>query len=138
MKASSTETSLVQPVARFLQGRGFTRVRPELQFYDYSIDLYAYSPTRLTTMAIELKLTKWQRAIEQAILYRLCSDFSFIALPDRYAHRVDTALLRTCGIGLLAVSVRNGECTEVVAPTRSDLLLRRYKDRLRRVLTAEV
>jgi len=46
---------------------------------------------------------KWQRAIQQAAVYQLCADYSFVALPIQSAINVDLALFRNCGVGVLIV-----------------------------------
>lgn len=76
----------------------------ELPFYEHRIDLYAYSAELNRTVAVELKLRRWRRALEQALLYQLCSDYTFIAVPESTARRIDLEELRRHGIGLLSVS----------------------------------
>lgn len=99
----SKESQLLRPVARFANQLGFQLQRAEVQFYEYRIDLYGFSKNDDITIAIELKLNDWRRALEQALLYQLCSDLVYIALPWQSAKRVDLAELRKNGIGLLAV-----------------------------------
>ena len=61
-------------------------------------------------MAVELKLFDWKRALRQAILYQLCSDFVYIAMPERAAHRVDMDELKLNGVGLIVVR-DSGKCS---------------------------
>ena len=61
----------------------------ELPFYEYRIDLYGFSCEENSTVAIELKLSDWRRAVEQAMLYQLCADLVYIAMPERATKRVD-------------------------------------------------
>src|SRR5258708_38688220 len=90
--------------------RGFEQHTMELPFYGHRIDLYGYSTETDRTVAVELKLRDWRRALEQALVYQLCSDYVFIAVPASTAKRVDRDELRSHGIGLIAVSGR--ECVE--------------------------
>jgi hypothetical protein len=99
----SRESELLDPVARFAKQLGFRLQTAELPFYEYRIDLYGFSQRSNTTIAIELKLTDWRRALEQAMLYQLCSDFVYIAMPESSARRVNTTELQQNGVGLLSV-----------------------------------
>ena len=59
-------------------------------------------------VTIEIKVTNWKRAIDQAARNRIFSHRSFIALPDLVARRIRLEpILRQLGIGLLSVSDDN-------------------------------
>jgi len=134
MRSFSREQLLRAPVRGFLRGQGFAHFATELQFYEYRIDVYGYSAKRALTVAVELKLFKWQRAFEQALRYQLCADLVFIAMPERVVHRIDRDALLAYGIGLIAVASRT-RCWEAVAAAPSELLLPSYRDTYRRALT---
>ena len=102
------ESQLLPAVARFAELKGFGLQAVELPFYEYRIDLYGYSPKKNATMAIELKLSDWRRALHQTLLYQLCSDLVYIAMPERSAQRVEVSELRQNGVGLIAVSELGG------------------------------
>ena len=106
----SKEKQLLKPVAKFAQEQGFCLQEHELPFYEYRIDLYGFSAHHNSTVAFELKLTDWRRALEQALLYQLCSDYVYIAMPERAAGKVDVAELRSQGIGLISV-LESGDCS---------------------------
>lgn len=121
------ESSLLKPVLRNLRRRGFSRQRSEVQFYDYSMDIYAMSVTTNKTTAVELKLERWTRAFEQAIVYQLCADLVYIALPVESASRVEQQLLSNHGIGLIAV--REGpRCDTLLPAKQSTVILPEYRD----------
>jgi hypothetical protein len=123
----SRESQLLQPVANFATRKGFHLQTAELPFYEYRIDLYGFSQNENATIAIELKLSDWRRALEQAMLYQLCSDFVYIALPERSARRVDLAELRKNGIGLLAV-FNSGSCSCLLAAAEHDEVRHFYRN----------
>lgn len=125
-KSIKSEKDLRRPVARFLEARAFPLQKREVPFYEYRMDVYAYSPHQHVTVAIELKIAKWNRAVEQALLYQLCSDLVYIALPSRAAIRVDRALLEECGLGLLEID-STSNCTELIAPRISSVIRDHYK-----------
>jgi hypothetical protein len=103
------ESQLLAPVSRFACQLGFCIQQAELPFYEYRIDLYAFSATKDATVAFELKLTNWRRALQQALLYQLSADYVYIAMPETAAIRVDQAELQAEGIGLIAVHI-SGLC----------------------------
>jgi hypothetical protein len=105
----SKEKQLLKPVAKFAQEQGFCLQECELPFYEYRIDLYGFSVHHNSTVAFELKLTDWRRALEQALLYQLCSDYVYIAMPERSAGKVDVTELKSQGIGLISV-LESGGC----------------------------
>jgi hypothetical protein len=110
----SREADLLEPASRFARRRGFYLQQVELPFYEYRIDLYGFCHRRDSTVAIELKLSNWRRALVQALLYQLCSDLVYIAMPKRAALKVDQSLLTAEGVGLLAVN-DSGSCLCVLA-----------------------
>ena len=54
-------------------------VELELPLHHNRIDMFAFNGER--TVAIELKLKNWQRALRQATYYQLGADHSYIAMP---------------------------------------------------------
>jgi len=69
-------------------------------------------------ITIEVKISKWQRAIEQAARNRIFAHLSFVALPGAVAQRVRAEpLLRTLGIGLISVA-EDGIATVIRRPRR--------------------
>jgi len=98
------ERELAEPVIRYLREIGCQVVVPELRFFDRGVDIYGVKQSRpRRTYAVELKLVKWQRAIQQAAVYQLCADYSFIALPIKSALNVDLVPFKNCGVGVLTV-----------------------------------
>jgi hypothetical protein len=99
------EEELLPPVRRYAKRKGFTAQVAELPFFEYRIDLYAVSKPSGDTIAVELKMKNWRRALHQALIYQLCSDYVFIALPVTKAGIVDRAELSKYGVGLILVGL---------------------------------
>ena len=118
------ESTLLPAVRAYLKNE-YRHHTTELPFYAHRIDLYGYSVATDCTVAVELKLRDWRRALEQALVYQLCSDYVFIAVPVATALRVDLDQLRTHGIGLL--SVKGRKCVETLAAVPSQVLNPHYK-----------
>lgn len=123
----SYERDLRPPVARFLRNQSFCRQLEEVPFYEHRMDVYGYSRRHDLTVAIELKLRRWVRAVEQAILYQLCSDLVYIAMPANSTLRVDLEVLDEYGLGL--ISVRKNCCRRVLPARPSTVLRTHYRER---------
>lgn len=121
------ESELFKPVSTSLRRRGYRRQCDEVQFFEYSMDLYGYAAKDDSTMAVELKLHRWKRAFEQAMIYQLCADFVYLALPVRSAERVDMSLLRRHGLGLIGVHAGR-RCVMVLEAEQSTVVMPSYRD----------
>ena len=121
------ESALLEPVRGNLRRRGYRRQRAEVQFFEYSMDLYAYAATKNTTTAVELKLDRWMRGFEQALIYQLCADFAYLALPMRAAERVERPLLARHGLGLIGVHP-GARCVVLLEAQQSTVILPSYRD----------
>lgn len=122
----SRERDLVPSVARYLRNRTFSLQLEEVPFFEYRMDMYGYSRRNDLTVAVELKIHKWSRAVEQALLYQLCSDLVYIAMPSIAMAAVELALLDEHGLGLL--SVETHRCRQVVSPRPSSVLRKHYRE----------
>ena len=120
------EAELTEPVARYFHRRGFRKQVTELQFYEYCIDIYGFSQVENLTVSVELKIKNWRRAFEQSLVYQLCSDYVFMALPQETIHRVDQNMLEAEGIGLISVGVNN-RCQMIIEPRPSYVISDSYK-----------
>lgn len=75
------------------------------EFGDGKIRSTKYLRKHITnSIAVELKLDKWQRALEQAIKARSFADYQYVAMDEDYVSRVDVELFRDYGVGLIGVS----------------------------------
>ena len=127
MVSFELESALADPIAAYVRRKSFRLQTRELQFYEYRIDLFAFSRILGLTIAIEMKLLRWKRAVEQALLYQLCADRVCIALPMENIARVDSDVLARHGIGLLAVEP-SGRCRMVLESQQSTVMRPHYRD----------
>ncbi len=124
MTYPNRECLMCEPVSSYLRRRGFRLQGRELAFYEYRIDIYGFSPKTSRTVAIELKLEKWRRAYEQSLIYQLCSDLVYMALPARVVPRVHVSLLRESGVGLISL---DGSCRcKTILPARQSPAVRQF------------
>ena len=71
-----------------------------------------------TTFSIEAKIKDWKEAYLQAQRYLCFSDYSYIALPDKYIHNVNFDCFIESGIGILAI--KNVKVEEVLTAKKSE------------------
>ncbi len=121
------ESALLAPVQRSLRRRGFGHQQDEVQFFEYRIDLYGYAASEQTTVAVELKLSRWKRAFEQALVYQLCADYVYLALPWQAAKRVEVPLLEEHGLGLIGVQP-GPRCIVLCPAQKSNVTMPDYRD----------
>lgn len=126
MTSFARESALLSPVAGYMRRRGYSRQCEELQFFEYSIDLYGLSIRDATTTAIELKLYRWSRAMQQAIIYQLCADFVYVALPTATIANVQLSAFSEHGIGLISVA-EGPRCTIVLDAKPSRVVVESYR-----------
>jgi hypothetical protein len=112
-------------VARWLVDQGFSCWR-DVSYLGRWIDLYAQDRVG-NTIAVELKVTDWRRALAQARLARPSATQTYIGLWAPYIHRAETEeaceALEGADVGLLSV---NGGCTVVRTAPQGDGRYRRW------------
>ncbi|MBI5325522.1 MAG: hypothetical protein HZB41_09690 [Ignavibacteriae bacterium] len=64
----------------------------------------SYLPCLKDIFSIEAKLFDWKKGFYQALRYKHYSHKSFLAISEKYSHRVDKELLKVNNIGLISVS----------------------------------
>jgi len=70
-----------------------------------------------TTFSIEVKIKNWKEAYLQAQRYLCFSDYSYVALPDKFIHNVNFDCFEESGIGIL--SIKNEKVEEVLTAKKS-------------------
>ncbi len=59
-------------------------------------------------VAVELKLTKWKKAVWQAASNRQIAAYSYVALPSKSADAIDRRLMTSLGLGLIVADSAGG------------------------------
>ena len=96
------EKEMLWPVEDFLKKQGYA-VYHEVPLLSKKIDLIGVKSGFNDILAVELKVSKWKKALEQAITDRLCANRVYVAISSKYIHRVKKELFREWGIGILEV-----------------------------------
>ncbi len=98
-----TEAELVEIVKEYFLKNNF-KINTEIQMYSKRIDLVCIDKVTQEVYAIEVKLKNWKRAIQQALTYRLCADYSFVAIPGEIYQNIDMKFISQYGIGIITIT----------------------------------
>lgn len=101
-----SEKTLVRVLAQYFEKQGFC-ILQEVRIYPREIDLILFDPWTIRIISVEVKRADWRKAFSQAILNKLYSHFSLIAIKSEAAARIPSELLRENNIGLIEIG-RNG------------------------------
>lgn len=93
------EDQLVEIVCNHFKNLGY-EVDREVKLKSKSIDIVA---KKEKTIAIEVKVSNWKRAFQQALTYRFGADFVYVAMPEQVIHRIDKEAFEEKGIGILSI-----------------------------------
>ena len=101
------ESDLLEPVSTWLHAAGFD-VFGEVPILRHRADVVGLRGDGVT--AIEMKLSKWDQALRQAIAYQLAADWAWVAMPLSSASRAYRQRWRFEAerVGLLAVDESGG------------------------------
>jgi hypothetical protein len=126
-----SERKLVSETEDYFREMKFKTVR-EVPLFENRIDLVVHDRQFSNIIAVEVKVDKWFRAFQQAVLYRICADKVYVALSEKSVHRVDLPLMEKYGVGLLSV---NGSLNEILPPDSSKYIThQKARDRVRKSL----
>ena len=132
MQTFRTEAYLTDPVSRHLRRRRFRDLFLQAPFYEYPIDIFGFSQFDDLCIAVELKLARWERAFEQALIYQLCADYAFVAMPKQAFEQIPLARFEEHGIGLISVS--GAGCNVIIPAQRSSVVQEFYRTNLIQLL----
>lgn len=99
------EVELSEKIKQFFTQRRFT-VITEAPLLTKRIDVLCYKKGifRNKMVAIEVKISHWNKALTQAIIYKLGTDQVYIAIWHEFIHRVNIKELKKFGIGLIEIN----------------------------------
>src|SRR2546425_1003705 len=115
------ESDLLEPVTTWLHAAGFD-VFDEVPILRHRADVVGLRGDGVT--AIEMKLSKWDQALRQAIAYQLAADWAWVAMPLSTASRAYHQRWRFEAerVGLLAIDERGGVRAPILARPSPRLL----------------
>lgn len=96
------ETEVTEPVIAYLQEKNF-KTFTEVPILKNRIDIVGVKPSSDEILAVEAKVRKWRKAIQQALVYRLCCHKVYVALWHKHLHAVRIKVFVERGIGVLSV-----------------------------------
>jgi hypothetical protein len=117
------EWELKKPVSEYFRGEGYI-VKKEIKIGYCRADLVAFRNGE--TVAIELKLAGWKKAITQARNYQLGADYVYIASPlmkvDIFLRKAKIFMKKE-GIGLLAINEKTCNVIRIIEAKKSKKIL---------------
>jgi hypothetical protein len=115
---STLEIDLYPLLIEYFQNKGY-QIQLEVPIHHNRIDMLVFNDDQ--TIAIELKLKNWKRALRQASYYQLGVDYSYIAMPFYQAVEVHkrSRALEDEGVGLFGVLLDRSEVRELLKPKKS-------------------
>ncbi len=114
------EIELIKPVIDYFTERKYQIFR-EVKIGFCRADIVAIKKDE--TVAIELKLKNWKKALVQARNYKFGSDYVYIAFPLMKSYNVlkkAENVLRKEGIGFLTINEETQNIKEIVKPKKSN------------------
>lgn len=98
---------------------------------------YLYKNTVSEFIAIEAKISNWQRGLYQAYRYRQYADFSYLALHSNYVERAkqNIDLFKNLNVGLISVDEPNKRMQMIFKPKKETLSI---TDRVRYFACEEI
>ncbi|EPZ49728.1 hypothetical protein M902_0728 [Bacteriovorax sp. BAL6_X] len=123
------EVDLYKPLKRYLGNRSFRIIEEEVDFFERRIDLFCFSRKLDKSIAVEAKLKDWKKALRQALLYQLCSDFVYVAMPADVFKVINKDTFFNHGVGFLAL-YESGACRELIPARPSSVLTEVYRTEL--------
>ncbi len=97
------ENDLREPIVKWLEGKGLSAVS-EFHICHRIPDVMGVRDG-IVKVAVELKLSDWKRALNQASVYRFIAERSYVAMPSTKQRIVlrNISAFRELGIGALMV-----------------------------------
>lgn len=95
-----SEKAMYAPIELYFRSRGYQTFR-EVPLLTRRIDFLGVNHSHVA--AVELKVKNWQKALQQALSYRLCANKVYVALSNAFVHRVNEEVFKHYGIGILSV-----------------------------------
>ncbi|KYK28079.1 hypothetical protein AYK20_01580 [Thermoplasmatales archaeon SG8-52-1] len=114
------ELELIKPVSDYFKKNGY-KVRYEIKIGFCRADIVAFKGER--TIAVELKISDWKKAIIQAKNYQLGCDYVYLAVPLLRSYNIlrkADFLLKKEGIGLLVINEKTCVVSKIVNAKRSN------------------
>lgn len=96
-----TEEQIETRVCKYLESE-YPVIKRQVKLHSKRVDL-VYRNDKGKLIGIEIKISNWREALQQAWTNKLACHESYVALWHEYAHRADENLFKTAGVGLLVV-----------------------------------
>ncbi|MGD2249839.1 MAG: hypothetical protein PVF58_15630 [Candidatus Methanofastidiosia archaeon] len=95
------EAELFPAVERHYRKEGYD-VEKEVPMRYKVIDIVCRNDNEI--IAIEVKVQNWKKALEQAIIYQLCANRTYVALYHKFSTRAKKIFFHRYGVGFIEVN----------------------------------
>jgi len=112
------ERDLTQLFLKYLKKNKYV-FDSEVQFLERRIDIVGKKRQR--TIAFELKIENWKKAFQQALSTKICTDYSYIVLFEKFLHRVNIDIFKREGLGVFSIDEK-GKVTKKLEAKQSTLI----------------
>ena len=109
------ELELIKPVSDYFKKNGY-KVRYEIKIGFCRADIVVFKDGK--TIAVELKIRNWKKAIIQAKNYQLGCDYVYLAVPLLRVYNIlrkAEFYLKKEGIGLLVINEKTCEVRKIIS-----------------------
>jgi hypothetical protein len=109
------EIDVLNQVNEYLKKNGYS-YKNEVNFLERRIDVVGIKNKKIT--AIEVKVNNWKKALQQAITYKLCSHYVYVAFWHKYLPK-NLSHFENYGIGVMSVN----DSVEIInKPKKSEII----------------
>lgn len=119
------EVDLISPLVKTYIDKGY-RAYAEVKLSSRWIDVFLINDETEETIAVELKLSKWKKAYQQAKVYQMVADYVYVGMPEEFVHRAveNKKYFEELGIGILSI---NGKANTAIEARKSNLVMSTVK-----------
>jgi hypothetical protein len=96
------ENIMVPKVSEYFKNMGY-QTFTEVPIMRKKVDLVAFD--NKNSIAVELKVKDWHRALRQAAIYKVLADYAYVAIWHEYLHRVNIEQFKQLGVGIIEVNM---------------------------------
>lgn len=118
------ESSMTTKVSEYFKNKGY-QTSNEVSVIGKKIDLVAFN--KRNSIAVELKVKDWNRALRQATIHQLVADYVYVAIWHEFIHRVNIEKFKQLGVGLLEV---NDFVIETLKAKKSEIKEKNIEEKL--------
>jgi len=126
-KRQVSEDDFLQPIRRLFRKNQYSFFE-DVKVNDRRIDVVLLRKDNGRLIAVELKIKKWQRALEQAAVYQLFTNQVYVSLWHEYLNSRNIQVFKQYGIGVIVVepTIKQGLRAEIIQNPKRTIKVNEY------------